>query len=210
MHYESSWNLDSTSVLTRQEFTQVLQNLKVQNSANGQRNLVIFRLACCCGLRVSEIATLQMRDVVLDGARPHLRLRKEATKGKRARNVPLWWDRGTLEDLSAWKALRERDGDHERGAFVCSVQSHRFGQPLKRHALRRRFLTACKVLGLARLKSLTIHHGRHTYISHALAGGRTLAEVKNAAGHRNVATTSVYLHLLIDDDEKIGNLFGVS
>ena len=37
-----------------------------------------------------------------------------------------------------------------------------------RHALRRRFLTACKALGRERLRMLTIHHGRHTFISHAL------------------------------------------
>src|SRR5262249_18425645 len=34
-----------------------------------------------------------------------------------------------------------------------------------RHAIRRRFLTACKVLGIARARTLTIHHGRHTYRS---------------------------------------------
>jgi integrase len=82
-----------------------------------------------------------------------------------------------------------------------------YGRPLQRHAIRRRFLTACKVLGRARRETLTIHHGRHTFISHALAGGRTLAEVRAAAGHSNVAVTSGYLHVVIDD-EAIGNLFG--
>ena len=35
---------------------------------------------------------------------------------------------------------------------------------------------------IATEEALTIHHGRHTFISHALAGGRTLAEVRDAAG----------------------------
>jgi len=48
------------------------------------------------------------------------------------------------------------------------MQANRLGLALQRHALRRRFLSACKVLGLARLRTLTIHQGRHTYISHAL------------------------------------------
>jgi hypothetical protein len=39
-----------------------------------------------------------------------------------------------------------------------------------RHVLRRRFHTACRILGWDRLRTLTIHHGRHTFISHALAG----------------------------------------
>jgi hypothetical protein len=56
--------------------------------------------------------------------------------------------------------------------FVCSVQAHRLGEALQRAAVRRRFLSACKILGLARLRTLTIHHGRHALTSHALAGGR--------------------------------------
>ena len=47
---------------------------------------------------------------------------------------------------------------------------------------------------------LTIHHGRHTFISHALAGKRTSAEVRAAAGRANVSITSAYLHVAAGDD----------
>lgn len=77
-------------------------------------------------------------------------------------------------------------GGRDADPFICSVQAHRRGLPLQRHALRRRFLTACKVLGRERLRMLTTHHGRHTFIRHALAGGRTLAEVRGAAGYSSV------------------------
>ena len=65
------------------------------------------------------------------------------------------------------------------------------------------------MLGAARLETLTIHHGWHTFISHALAGGRSLAEVRDAAGHANVSITSGYLHVAVDDDAVVGNLFSV-
>ena len=175
--------------------------------ANCRRNLIIVRLACCCGLRVSEIAGLQLDDVVVGIPHPHIRLRRETTKGKKARMVPLWWDAGTLADLVALKAERGEQGARGDAAFVCSVQAHRRGEALQRHAIRLRFLSACKVLGMARIQTLTIHHGRHTFISHALAGGRTLAEVRAAAGHANVAVTSVFLHALVDDEAVVGNLF---
>jgi serine/threonine protein phosphatase 1 len=42
---------------------------------------------------------------------------------------------------------------------------------------------------------------------HALAGGRTLPEVRDAAGHANISTTSIYLHAVHDDDEQVGSLF---
>jgi integrase len=205
----STWNLDPTRLLTRRELAAVLADLapRAQRSANMQRNLVIVRLACCCGLRVSEIAALQLDDVVIGVNRPHLRLRCGATKGGRSRRVPLWWDSGTLADLVAWKMRRVKDGARGNDPFVSSVQANRHGLPLRRHAIRRRFLSACKILGLARLRTLTIHHGRHTYISHALAGGRTLAEVRAAAGHASLLTTSVYLHVAVDDDGELGSLF---
>ena len=53
---------------------------------------------------------------------------------------------------------------------------------------------------------LTIHYGRHSFCSHALAGGRNLAEVRDAAGHANIATTSVYTDVIHDDDG-LGDLF---
>jgi integrase/recombinase XerD len=209
MHTAPAWNLDPTRILTRRELAAVLADLKGKSSrsANSQRNLVIVRLACCCGLRVSEMAGLQLDDVIIGVPRPHLRLRAGTTKGGRPRRIPLWWDGGTLDDLVAWKAERMAQGATGADPFVCSVQANLRGLSLQRHALRRRFLSACKVLGMARLRTLTIHHGRHTFISHALAGGRTLAEVRVAAGHTDVAVTSVYLHVAVDDDAEMGDLF---
>jgi hypothetical protein len=56
------------------------------------------------------MGALRLDDVNVDGARPHIRLRKETTKGKRPRCVPLWWDAGTLTDLAEWQAERLRQG----------------------------------------------------------------------------------------------------
>jgi site-specific recombinase XerD len=48
---------------------------------------------------------------------------------------------------------------------------------------------------------------RHTFISDASAGGGTLAEVRNAAGHANVSITSGYLHVAVEDEATVGELF---
>jgi integrase len=119
--------------------------------------------------------------------------------------VPLWWDGGTLADLAAWRAERADAGPSD--PFVASSQPRRQAKVFSRHTFRKRFRTACKLLGPKRLESLTIHHGRHTFISHALAGGRTLAEVRDAVGHGNVSITSGYLHVAVDNDS-VGLLFG--
>jgi integrase len=96
MHFYHSRALDSTKILTRQEMAAVLTELKRKaiRSKNTRLNLIIFRLASCCGLRVSEIANLRINDVRVELARPHLSIRRSAAKGGKARNVPLWWDAG--------------------------------------------------------------------------------------------------------------------
>jgi integrase len=120
--------------------------------------------------------------------------------------VPLWWDGGTLADLAAWRAHRATQGAKSGDPFVASLRAGREALVFSRHTLRKRFRTACRVLGAERLESITIHHGRHTFISHALAGGRTLAEVRDAAGHSNVSITSGYLHVAVEDGA-VGTLF---
>ncbi|HEY4309502.1 MAG TPA: site-specific integrase, partial [Pirellulales bacterium] len=182
---------------------------KAPRSRSTRLNLVVFRLAACCGLRASEIANLQIGDVRLQLPRPHLRIRTGAAKGGHPRTVPLWWDAGTLADLAAWHATRTAKTTELHVPFIASLRSGRTMHRLSRHTLRKRFRTACKVLGTDRLASLTIHHGRHTFISHALAGGRTLAEVRDSVGHSNVSITSAYLHIAVEDGI-VGNLFGTA
>ncbi|MEX2168067.1 MAG: site-specific integrase, partial [Pirellulales bacterium] len=203
--------LDATKILTRRELFAVLADLarKAPRSKNTRLNLVIFRLAACCGLRASEIAQLRVGDVHTQLPRPHIKIRAGAAKGGRTRMVPLWWDAGTLADISACKADRQERGSTADSPFIASLRPGREGTQLSRHTLRKRFRTACKVVGAERLASLTIHHGRHTFISHALAGGRTLAEVRDAAGHANVSITSRYLHIAVDD-QTVGQLFAAS
>ena len=201
--------IDPTKILTRREMAIVVAELKrkAERSVGTRLNLIIFRLAACCGLRVSEIAALTLADVRVEMSRPHIVIRRGAAKGGRSRTVPLWWDAGTLADLVEWKAQCLEQGRTSTDIYVASSRRGTTGRRVSRHTLRKRFRTACKSLGTARLESLTIHHGRHTFISHALAGGRTLAEVRDAVGHGNVSITSGYLHVAVDDEDAVGNLF---
>ena len=192
----------------RTKWRSVLTELrrKARRSVNTRTNLVVFRLAACCGLRASEIAGLTIADVQIDNTRPSIRIRREIGKGHKARKVPLTWDAGTLADLVEWKRFRREQGAADDDRFVCSQHCDSLGNPLDRRNLRKRFRVSCKVLGRERQAELTIHDGRHSFVSHALHGGRSVIEVRAAAGHSSLATTSIYAHL-VDTDDKVGNLF---
>jgi site-specific recombinase XerD len=53
---------------------------------------------------------------------------------------------------------------------------------------------------------MTIHNGRHSFVSHSLHGGRDVAAVRAAVGHGSLSVTSLYAHL-VEDNGEIGNLF---
>ena len=58
MNHVEVWSIDQSKILTRNELTAVLKDLtrRAQRSKSARMSLVLIRLACCCGLRVSEIA----------------------------------------------------------------------------------------------------------------------------------------------------------
>lgn len=79
--------VDHTRILTAEEMATCLIGLhsKKDQSASRMLDLIVFRLASCCGLRVSEISGLRVKDVVLEGM-PYL---KVFGKGSKWRRVPL-------------------------------------------------------------------------------------------------------------------------
>jgi integrase len=206
----TTWTVDRSKILQPDEIHQVLTDLnrKARRSLNTRLNRVVFRLATCCGLRASEIGGIALADVQVNTARPSIRIRREVGKGHKARKVPLTWDAGTLADLREWKRFRLEQGATDADLFVCSQHCDSLGHQLDRRNLRKRFKLCCKCLGRERQNELTIHSGRHSFISHALHGGRSVVEVQAAAGHSSLATTSIYAHLIDDGSEEVGNLFG--
>jgi integrase/recombinase XerD len=201
----STWTVSRERILNREEIQLVLAELKrkARRSPLTRRQLILFRLACCCGLRACELTRLRLSDVRL-GARPEVHVPKAITKAdrhgkRRSRSVPLSWSPATLEDLRAWKAEREAQGAAPGDLLLCT----RTGQPIHTDTARNMFQSCCRCLK----RPVTIHDGRHTFISHALAAGLSVVQVRDAAGHANISTTSLYAHL-VEDAETVVNLFG--
>jgi integrase len=205
-----------TRVLSMAEVVQVVKDLrkkrKSPRKANANLNIAIFRLACCCGLRRSEMVQLRIRDVALDGTRPCIRARRMTTKGKlKGRIVPLWWDKETVADLRVWLEYRRKMPGTNGGPctpdslFLAGVCQRNRGRAVTDGKAAVRWRTAIKCLGPERRRQVSIHGGRHTFASMALAAGHSLMEVKEALGHSCIATTSIYLHLI--ERENLPDLF---
>src|SRR5262245_24526197 len=122
MQVYSHYRADPTKILSRREMQAVLADLKrkAPRSAGTRLNLIVFRLPTGCGLRASEMAQLQLADVLPEMPKPHLRIRAGAAKGGRPRIVPLWWDAGTLADVAEWKRRRLQEGAKAEDSFIVS------------------------------------------------------------------------------------------
>ena len=202
--------LDKTRILTRAEIATVIADLKrKRRSINTRQNLIVFRLSACCGLRVSEISGLRLCDVETGGPHPHVLIGESPAKRWRPRQVPLWWDPVTLADIDAWKHERIKAGAQPSDPLVCSQHRDTRGKRLSPRNLQHRWSVAIKVLGKDRAKRLSIQKGRHTFCLHALVSGRTIAEVRDAAGHANLATTAIYLRVVNSDEKVPGKLVDV-
>lgn len=192
--------IDFTRVLTRDELKRCLADLhrRAKRTGGARRQLAVFRLATL-GLRVSEIAGLRVRDVIEHDGKLFVRVPKAITKGRdgkrRMRLVPAWWDSGAVEDIQRWKQARIAGGAGLDDALIASFKP-RTRDRLKRTNVARVWKSAIRCLGPERVRQLSIHCGRHSFVSIALAAGRSLAEVRDAAGHSNVSTTEVYLHCI--------------
>lgn len=204
--------IEPTKILTLAEIRAVIADLDRQRSTpRGRRRRALFRLATCCGLRASEIAGLRMGDLRLDGDRPCIIVRPGISKSRRrgrrkGRVVPLTYDAGTLGPLADWYAVRVKHGVCEDDPYICSLRKDRRGLPLRREEVRRQFIACCRVLGPARCRTLTVHHGRHSCATHLLAAGVPLPNVRDMLGHSNIAVTSAYLH--VAEQQPTREIFG--
>jgi integrase/recombinase XerD len=142
------------------------------------RNQVLLRLLYVAGLRVSELAALEWRD---------LQPRDDAGqvtvfgKGDKTRVV--------LLPASIW---RELEGLRRGPADAPVFPSRRGGGQLHPTAVERIVLKAARRAGVE--GKVSPHWLRHAHATHALDRGAPIHLVQATLGHASVATTGRYLH----------------
>jgi len=142
-----------------------------------ERDRAIFELLYGCGVRVSELAGLDLHD--LDRAERWLRVRG---KGRKERQVPL---PGKAADaLERYLAARPVVRD-QPAVFL----NHRGGRLTRRGIEGIVKLYATYVSGDP---SIHPHSFRHAYATHLLADGADLRAIQELLGHARLSTTQKY------------------
>lgn len=152
------------------------------DSTLARRDRALLELFYSAGLRLAELATLDIDGIDLDDG-----LARVAGKGRRTRFAPIGGPaRAALRD---WLAARPRWADANEHALFVSARGGR----LSRRAIQARVAHWARRLGLPH--HVHPHMLRHSFATHLLESGGDLRAVQELLGHASISTTQVYTHL---------------
>ncbi len=174
---------------TEQEMLELLR-LPDLESLYGLRNRAILELLYSSGLRISELADLQLNDIDL-----HRGMLRVIGKGGKERLVPV--GKQALAAIQGYLPVRAKLRTDESSERLFLTKSGKdFDQRQLTNILSRYFLQ------IARQKGFSPHTLRHSFATHMLARGADLRAVQSMLGHANLSTTEVYTHVTLDDVKK--------
>jgi site-specific recombinase XerD len=150
---------------------------------DGLRDRAMLHLCFAAGLRVSELVSLQLRDVALH---PQASVLVHG-KGRRERCLPLW--KVTAAALRAWLAVRGP-------VAVPELFVNARGQPMTRsgfeYVLEKHVQRAAKSCPSLSAKRISPHVLRHTCALTVLQATKDLRKVSLWLGHAHMQTTEMY------------------
>ena len=172
-------------VLNDREKQRMLQHL--QRTSYAARNRCMLQLSWLAGMRVGEIAALNVGDVIgANGAiRAEIQLTADQTKGDQSRTVLV--NSQLKNELELYIGLIGKQLDAKR-PLIASTTGKRFSA----NGLCQRFLQLYDEAGLDKVAS---HSGRRTFITGLAHKGVNVRVLAALAGHRNIATTQRYIEL---------------
>jgi integrase/recombinase XerC len=153
------------------------------DSPKGLRDRAVLELLYASGLRVGEVAALDVSDVDL-----HERAALVHGKGSRERMVVM--------GKPAARAVERYTSDgrpHLAKQKEIALFLNRDGTRLSQRAIQIMVKRQALAAGIER--SVHPHLLRHTFATHLLEGGAELRVVQTLLGHSNVNTTQIYTHV---------------
>ena len=153
-----------------------------QNTVIASRDRAIMELFYSSGLRLAELASLNLRDVDFADQLVHV-----IGKGNKARSIPF----GSKAEnaLNIWLEQRNEWGFFEQTAFFITQQ----GRRLAVRTIQQRLAHWGKQQDIS--DKVHPHRLRHAFASHMLEASGDLRAVQELLGHSDISTTQIYTHV---------------
>ena len=160
---------------------QSVQLLEAVDGKYKERDYAILTLFLNCGLRISELCGLNVRDIQEDALRV-------LGKGNRVRIVYL--NDACLQALNAYLAVRRPISGKDANALFLSSRDERICRSTV-HALVKKHISAA---GLDATQ-YSSHKLRHTAATLMLQNGVDVRTLQELLGHEHLNTTEIYTHI---------------
>ena len=172
---------------------------RLVSSVNGTsprdlRDRAILEMLYDCGLRVSELCSLEVRDFIADAEVVRCR-----GKGSKERVVPMGVACGQSirRYLESGRETLVKGNASERHLFVT-----RLGRAFTRMGIFKLLRERAAAAGLD-ASVVSPHVLRHCFATHMLAHGADIRAIQDMLGHASISTTQIYTHV---DQARLGEV----
>ncbi|MAV93571.1 MAG: tyrosine recombinase [Candidatus Marinimicrobia bacterium] len=170
--------------LNYEEIKKILSSINMSKN-NSFRDKCIISMLYSCGLRVSELLSLNLTNINLDED-----ILRVLGKGNKERIIPI--GNKSRQDLINYlenerpKLSRKKDS---KGFLFLSNRGNSLSRKTTWNIVR---IHSKKCFPD---KSISPHTFRHSFASHLLEGGADLRIVQELLGHSSISTTQIYTHI---------------
>lgn len=172
------------SVLDYIEIEKILAQPE-ENKKFGLRDKAMLELMYSSGLRVSEIISVKITDLIFQEG-----LIRVIGKRDKERIIPL--GNKAAEVIKKYinnERITLLKGKNSAGILFLN----RNGNPLSRMGVWKILKKYCKMADIK--KTVSPHTFRHSFATHLLEGGANLRSVQEMLGHSDISTTQIYTHI---------------
>lgn len=157
------------------------------NNAFDYRNKAILELMYSSGLRVSELISLELKDI--DLTNNYVRC---FGKGSKERIVPIG------EYASGYLSIyiNEYRDSMKKGYYTEKIFLNNHGREMTRQGLFKIIKRIAKDKGID--KNISPHMLRHSFATHLLNNGADLRTIQEMLGHSSISTTQIYTNVTND------------
>jgi integrase/recombinase XerD len=174
---------DLPSVLTVEEIDKIFSQADTDTSL-GLRDRAVLETMYACGLRVSELITLEINDLYLSEG--YIRV---FGKGSKERIVPIGNSAiGYIERYLKEVRIKLKNTKSENNLFL----NFRGGK-FSRMGVWDIVSKYCRKARIE--KEIHPHTFRHSFATHLLEGGADIRAIQEMLGHSDISTTQIYTHI---------------
>lgn len=173
--------------LTLEEVEKFINSFDI-TKPEGIRDRTIFELIYSCGLRVSELCSLN-----IDSIYAKERVLRVIGKGSKERYVPI--GERALDEINFYlkngRPLLKKENKNIEALFLNFR-----GDRITRKGVWKNLVINAKLCGIE--KHFSVHTLRHSFATHLIQNGADIRAVQMLLGHKSITTTEIYTHLDIE------------